>query len=394
MLTGFATYLVLAEFLSATAERDWREWPHTYRDPRSPHVRRFREQHSEEVDFHCYLQFELDRQLQSCAHAGEQARLRVGLLQDLALGSTAGGADAWMFQGLFAAGARIGAPPDEFNPAGQDWGMPPLVPRRLRDQAYGYWSQLLRASFAHAHALRIDHAMALTRLYWIPSGRPPSEGAYVRYPARDLLGILALESRRHGALVIGEDLGTVPPAFSAQLAQWGILSWRVLYFERSGRGFRPSRTYSRRALVTANTHDLPPLAGFVQGRDLELRRQAGAIESDSALADAQSERRESCRALAQQLRAEGVLGAGEALPSPPRLCAAVNAFLCRTPAPLVGIALDDLVGETEPVNLPGTSQDRFPSWRRRMALPVEGLRSQPGVQLVLGAVSRRAPREA
>jgi 4-alpha-glucanotransferase len=393
LLTDFATYLVLAERFSASAKRDWREWPHTYCDPRSPGVRRFREQHSEEVDFHCYIQFELDRQLQSCAHASEQARLRVGLLQDLALGSTAGGADAWMFQGLFAAGARMGAPPDEFNPAGQDWGMPPLDPRQLRDQAYGYWSQLLRASFAHAHALRIDHAMALTRLYWIPSGRPPSEGAYVRYPARDLLGILALESRRHGALVIGEDLGTVPPAFSAQLARWGILSWRVLYFERSGRGFRPSRTYSRRALVTANTHDLPPLAGFVQGRDLELRRQAGAIESDLALAEAQSERRKWCRALAQRLRAEAILGDGEALPPPPRLCAAVSAFLCRTPAPLVGIALDDLVGETEPVNLPGTKQDRFPSWRRRMALPVEGLGSQPGVQVVLGAVSRRAPRQ-
>jgi 4-alpha-glucanotransferase len=215
----------------------------------------------------------------------------------------------------------------------------------------------------------------------------------VRYPARDLLGILALESRRHGALVIGEDLGTVPPAFSAQLARWGILSWRVLYFERSGRGFRPSRTYSRRALVTANTHDLPPLAGFVQGRDLELRRQTGAIESDLALAEAQSERRKWCRALAQRLRAEAILGDGEALPPPPRLCAAVSAFLCRTPAPLVGIALDDLVGETEPVNLPGTKQDRFPSWRRRMALPVEGLGSQPGVQVVLGAVSRRAPRQ-
>ncbi|MEN8183869.1 MAG: 4-alpha-glucanotransferase, partial [Myxococcota bacterium] len=390
LLTDFATYLVLAERFSATAARDWWQWPLTYRDPRSPDVHSVREQHSEEVDFHCYVQFELDRQLRSCAHASEQARLRVGLLQDLALGSTAGGADAWMFQGLFASDARMGAPPDEFNPAGQDWGMPPLDPRRLRNQAYGYWSQLLRASFAHAHALRIDHAMALTRLYWIPSGRPPNEGAYVRYPARDLLGILALESRRHGALVIGEDLGTVPRAFSAQLARWGILSWRVLYFERSGRGFRPSRSYSHRALVTANTHDLAPLAGFVLGRDLELQRQAGVIESDRALADAQSERREWCGALAQRLRAEAILGEGKALPPPPGLCAAVSAFLCRTPAQLVGIALDDLAGETEPVNLPGTSHDRFPNWRRRMALPIDALRSDPRAREALRAASRRS----
>jgi 4-alpha-glucanotransferase len=294
-----------------------------------------------------------------------------------------------MFPEIFAPDVRIGAPPDVFNADGQDWGLPPLDPHRMRAHGYDYWIRLLRASCRHARALRIDHAMALTRLYWIPPGHSPRDGAYVRYPMGDLLGILALESQRHATLVVGEDLGTVPRGFAAQLARAGILSWRVLYFERHGQGFRPAHAYSRRALVTANTHDLPPLAGFVRGSDLELRRQIGAIGSDAALADAQAERAATCRALARRLTREGILEERAALPPAPDLCAAVNSFLCRTPAPLVGVSLDDLAGETEPVNLPGASAERFPSWRRRMSLAIEALRSNPGVQAGLRAVDSR-----
>jgi 4-alpha-glucanotransferase len=388
-LGDFATYLALAERFSTAQGRDWRQWPRAYRDPRSGEVRRFRQQHAESVDFHRYVQFELDRQLEVCARAGSEAGPPVGLLQDLALGSAAAGADDWLFPGIFAPDVRIGAPPDAFNADGQDWGLPPLNPHRMREQGYDYWIQLLRASCSHARALRIDHAMALTRLYWIPPGHSPRDGAYVRYPVRDLLGILALESQRHGAAVIGEDLGTVPRGFAAQLARAGALSWRVLYFERRGRGFRPARSYSRRALVTANTHDLPPLAGFVRGRDLELRRQIGAIPSETALAEAQAERSAACRGLARRLTREGILGERTALPPPPELCAVVNSFLSRTPAPFVGISLDDLAGETEPVNLPGAPAELFPSWRRRMALAIESLRSHAGVRKGLRAVDSR-----
>jgi 4-alpha-glucanotransferase len=230
--------------------------------------------------------------------------------------------------------------------------------------------------------------MGLARLYWIPAGRPAREGAYVRYPAEDLLGILALESRRAGALVVAEDLGTVPRAFAARLARRAILSSRVLYFERRGGAFRPARSYSRRAIVTANTHDLVPLAGFASGRDLELRRRAGAIASDAALAAARRERAATARALARRLAAEGCLAPGADLPSGPALCAAIVSFLCRTPAPLVGITLDDLAGETDPVNLPGVGPDRHPSWTRRMTLPVERLGSDAGVRAELAAVPR------
>ncbi len=388
-LRDFATYLALAERFSTPHGQDWRQWPQAYRSPRSAEVRRFRQEHAERIDFHRYVQFEIDRQLEACARSGSQAGSAAGLLQDLALGSTAAGADCWMFPEVFAPGVRIGAPPDAFNADGQDWGLPPLNPQRMRDQGYDYWIRLLRASCSHARALRIDHAMALTRLYWIPPGRSPREGAYVRYPVGDLLGILALESQRHATAVVGEDLGTVPRGFAALLARAGILSWRVLYFERRGQAFRPAHAYSRRALVTANTHDLPPLAGFVRGRDLELRRQIGTLGSDAALADARAERAASCRALARRLSREGILGESAALPPVPDLCAAVNAFLCRTPAPLVGISLDDLAGESEPVNLPGASAERFPSWRRRMSLAMDSLRSHPGVQKGLRAVDSR-----
>jgi 4-alpha-glucanotransferase len=291
-----------------------------------------------------------------------------------------------MFRDQFVSGARMGAPPDAFSTDGQDWGLPPLDPRALREQGYDYWARVVRASCAHAGALRIDHAMALNRLYWIPTGHLPRDGAYIRYPAAELLGILALESQRCRTVVIGEDLGTVPAGFAAQLARSGILSWRVLYFERHRRGFRAARHYSRRALVTANTHDLAPLAGFVRGRDLELRRRVGAIEDEDALAAARAERDAACRALARRLTREGILPRGAELPAPPALCAVVHAFLSRTPAPLVGISLDDLAGETEPVNLPGTPPDRFPHWRRRMALAIESLRSDRGVGEGLRAI--------
>jgi 4-alpha-glucanotransferase len=267
-------------------------------------------------------------------------------------------------------------------------------PLRLEGRRYGYWIRLLRAAFAHAGALRLDHVMGLFRQFWIPAGRPGSDGAYVAYPAEALLGILALESLRHGAVVVGEDLGTLPPGLRPVLARLRILSSRVLYFERDpGAGFLPSRCYPRRALVTANTHDLPPLAGFWEARDLALRRAAGHIPDDAALAEALRQREHERAALLNRLRVEGCLdgsGPDDDRPSPPRLCAAVNAFLCRTRSDLAGVALDDLAGEREPVNLPGVPLERYPSWQRRMRLALEDLPHDAAVALALEGTRTRA----
>jgi 4-alpha-glucanotransferase len=386
-LRDFATFLALADHLGHTAqERGWRGWPPRYRDPDSAAVHRFREEHGESVDLHCWVQFELDRQLGETAEAARAWGLPIGIYSDLAIGSSSGGSDTWTFPGLFADGANVGAPPDAFAKTGQDWGFPPIDPLRLRAQSYGYWIRMLRAAFAHAGALRIDHIMGLFRLYWIPAGDAATEGAYVRYPARDLLGILALESQRSGAIVIGEDLGTVPRGLAARLARWGILSSRVLYFERRGGSFRSSKRYSRRALVTANTHDLAPLAGFLSGRDLRLRREVGQIASDEELHARQLERDRDCDALRRRLAIEGLLPSGAPPPHPDQFAAAVTGFLCRTPAPLVGLSLDDLVGEAEPANLPGVAASHHRSWTRRMRVPLEQLPSNPAVRSSLQAV--------
>ena len=377
-LEDFATFVALGEQRAALEETwlDWHLWPRELRDPRSAAVARFRREHAREIAFQQFVQFELDRQLGAAAAAARRAGMAIGLYPDLALGSARGGAETWAFGDLFAEGASLGAPPDDFSPEGQDWAIPPLDPLRLREQGCAFFRRLLRASFAHAGALRIDHVLGLFRLYWIPHGRPASEGAYVLQPARELLAILAQESSRQGALVIGEDLGTVPPGTQARLARHGILSSRVLYFEREGAGFRPARAWSKRALATANTHDLVPLAGFAAGADLVLRRRARAIPSQRALRRALTERAASARALEDRLIADGLLRCRE--PSPFELAVAVSGFLSRTPCPLVALSLDDAVGESVPVNLPGVGPEAHPSWTRRMSVPLERLSVHPG----------------
>jgi len=385
-LEDFATFVALAEH---RGESDWRRWPAELRDPRSAAVARFRAERAEAVSLHRWIQFELDRQLAEAARAGREAGLSIGLFGDLAVGTAPSGHDPWAFGPLFARGVTIGAPPDDFSSTGQDWALPPIVPERLREDGYGYWIQLLRAGFGHVGMLRLDHVMGLLRLWWIPEGRPPTDGAYVAYPARDLFGILALESRRSGALVVGEDLGTVPRGLGATLERWGVLSTRVLYFERRGTRWRSAPQYSRRALVTPSTHDLPPLAGFAACTDLELRSDVGQIRDAAALAAARRERADACRGLARRLAAELRGRNRPALPrDPAQLVPAVVRFLAHTPAPLLGLPLDDLVGEAAPVNLPGVPQQRFPSWTRKLSVPLEALADHPTLRAALSALPR------
>jgi 4-alpha-glucanotransferase len=390
-LRDFAVFLALRAQLAPQHGPDWRRWPAAFRDPVSPAVRDFAAVHADDVGFHCYLQFELDRQLGEAAAHARAAGLDVGLYQDLAIGSSPGGSDAWAFSDLFVTGATLGAPPDTWYRRGQDWGFHPLDPRRLAARGYDYWIRLLRAGLAHAGALRIDHVIGLFRQFWIPSGGTPAEGGYVRFPTEDLLAILALESGRAGALVIGEDLGTVPRGLTRTLAAWGVLSTRILYFARDRRGqFLPAGSYPPRALVSANTHDMAPLAGYWVGRDLELRWRAGQIRSRSAFAHAKQERRAELAALAHRVAPEGPVSRPEASHADAEMRGAVHAFLCRTPAALVGLSLDDLVGEREPVNLPGAGPDVFPSWSRRLRMPTERLRTAPEVRAALGPVLRTA----
>ena len=386
-LLDFATFEVLQAELR---EPDWRHWPAELRDPRSDAVREFAEAHAEDVDFRCWLQVELNRQLERAAETARSAGMRIGLCKDLAIGSAPDSADTWIWRELFADGASLGAPPDAYAAAGQDWGLPPLIPRRLRADGYRFLGRLLRAAFRSSGALRIDHVMGLQRQFWIPAGRPGSEGTYVAQPADELFGVLALESRRARALVVGEDLGTVPSELAPQLESWGVLSTRVLCFERDGLEFRPSSSYPARALTLAVTHDLPPLAGWLEGRELELRADIGEPGALAGLLDARAARAEDRAALERRLRAEGELEGVESPADADSLTRAAQRFVARTPSRLVALGLDDLAGEREPLNLPGVPVERHRSWSRRMRRELESLLSDPDLRGLLQTTAARS----
>jgi 4-alpha-glucanotransferase len=390
-LAHFATFEALADHLGSG---DWRTWPEEFRDPRSASTAEFAAEHAEEIGFHQWLQFELDRQLAEAAARGKRAGLAMGLYQDLAIGTSPAGADVWADPHLFVTGASIGAPPDEYSAEGQNWGLPPLDPRALREDAYRYWVRLVRASMRHAGALRIDHAIGLFRQFWIPEGAAGKDGAYVRFPVEDLLGILALEARRHGALVVGEDLGTVPPEVPPVLRRWGVLSSRVFYFEREGDEFRPAAEYEPMSLATANTHDMATLAGFWRGRDIEVKREVGVIPSDEAAAEQREARERERQAILERLASEGVLPSAEEPESGAALRGAVHEFLSRTPAALVGVSLDDLLGEAEPVNVPGVGPSEFRAWTRKLSAGIEELARDPRVLKALPRDESRISRAA
>ncbi|MDQ6886116.1 MAG: 4-alpha-glucanotransferase [Gemmatimonadota bacterium] len=395
-LQNFATWMALHEHVKSQAgEGNGQGWPAAFRQPRSRAVLEFRDANADAVDFHRYLQFELDRQLADVAARAKRAGHRIGIYQDLAIGSAPGGSDVWAFPDLFIRGAAIGAPPDPLCESGQNWGLPPLDPRQLTHHGYDYWIRLLRASLANAGALRIDHVMGLFRQFWIPEGLTGREGAYVRFPSSDLLGILALEATRHGAFVVGEDLGTVPPDVPPALAERNILSSRVLYFERDGAAFTPASRYPRLALATANTHDMTTLAGFWSGRDIELCQATSpeTSRSEARREQALETREQEKKELLARLVADGALNPASTPPPIAELCGAVHDFLCRTPSEMVGLSLDDIAGEVEPVNMPGVPAEGYRSWTRRMHLAVEELWSDPGVRIALGscASARRLP---
>jgi len=383
---------VLAAHHAATSGgpgSDWWRWPTEHRYPRSPAVAAFRAAHADAVDFRCWLQFELDRQLAAASERVREAGCALGVYHDLALGSSQASADTWMAPELFALAAHVGAPPDAYAPEGQDWGFPPFDPHVQRAAAYRPWTRVLRAAFAHAGVLRIDHAIGLMRLFWIPRGRPGGDGAYVANRAEDLLGIIALESRRHGAVVVAEDLGTLPPELPGRLVDWGLLRSAVVHFERDGSRPRPSSHYPARALSVVDTHDLAPLAGYFAGVDLAIRRRAGGIESDAALEAGLAERTAERAALVEALRAESILGPDE-VPDDAALHAALLAFLAASPSVLVGVSLDDLAGEREPVNVPGVPLEAHRSWSRRMQRPLDAIAGSPALASALAALAKRS----
>jgi 4-alpha-glucanotransferase len=373
-LTSFATWCALAEEFGA----DWRRWPSPLHDAGGAAVAAEQERLARRVGFHRWLQWLLDEQLGAAQRAARAAGMPIGVVHDLAVGVHPGGADAWTHQRLFAPGMTVGAPPDEFNQRGQGWGQPPWHPGRLAAEAYAPLRGQLKYALRHAGGLRLDHAMQVSRLWWVPEGASPDEGTYVGYDRSTILSVLTYQAHRAGALIVGEDLGTVEPEVRIDLAERDILGTSLLWFERDDQGApRPPEDWRPLSLATVGTHDMPPITGHLHGDHVELRERLGLLTRPAAaeLADHQRQLSEWLRLLHDL----GLLATDPAvilrsIDDPAQdhggmereVVRALHDFLARTPAVLVGVSLADAVGERRTQNQPGTS-DEYPNWRVPLA---------------------------
>ena len=358
-LHQFAVFCALAEEHGA----NWRQWPPLCRRPDSTDVERFAHAHADRVQFHEWLQWMLNQQLARAAHP-------VSLMQDLPVGFSPDGADAWVWQDYIAADMTIGAPPDLYSPGGQDWGLPPFIPHKLREAAYEPFIQTIHAAFRHAGGLRIDHVMGLFRLWWVPKARKPKDGAYVRYLAEDLLAIIEIESQRAGAVVVGEDLGTVEPGVRENLAEHNVLSYRLLWFEDT-----PPSQYPEKALAAITTHDLPTLAGIWTGADLETQRRLGLNPDETAT---------------QKLRE--ILLKTSGLDADADVTLAITKTfeqLAQAPSAIVMASMEAACVTAERPNMPSAA-GKYPNWSLALPLPLEELESSEVPRRLAQILNRRS----
>jgi len=356
----FAVWNVLAEELG----NDARTWPEEFRDADGPAVAAYAEQHADQVAFVCWLQWVLDEQLQLAQAKATGAGMRLGVFHDLAVGVHPGGADAWRMRDVYAQGVQVGAPPDPYNQLGQDWSQPPWRPDRLAELGYAPLRDLIRSVLRHAGGVRVDHVLGMFRLWWIPVGASADQGTYVRYDHEALIGVLALEAHRAGAVVVGEDLGVVPPEARAYLAGRGLLGTSILWFEQGADGPLPAERWREWCMASVTTHDLPPTAGYLAGDQVRLQHRLGLLDGDldADLAAARTE----VDAWLDELRRRGLLAPGEL--DEERVVAALHRYLALTPARLLNVALVDAVGDRRAQNQPGTV-DEYPNWRVPLAGP-------------------------
>ncbi|MGB6066488.1 MAG: 4-alpha-glucanotransferase [Desulfomonilaceae bacterium] len=383
-LERFATFCALDEHFRSTIQvrQNWREWPEEFHNPSSSEVGKFQRDNEEEILFWMYLQWQIDVQLKQVQEHATKSGMIIGLYNDEALAVDRNGADFWAWREFFHDGFRVGAPPDEFAPDGQDWGFPPPDRERLRASGYELFLKELESNCKYGGALRIDHVMRIHHLFWIPAGLKPVNGVYVQDYESDLLNLVALKSQNNRTLIVGEDLGTVPFNFRERVMAKGIFSYRLLYFERDGEGnLLPGHVYPEGALVSITTHDLPTLAGFWCGRDLDLRRQSELLDAPSE-DKARQDRTWHKTKIIERLVHDGFLthddaqSARESSTPTESLHAAVLNFLLATPSRLVIISQEDVFLDDRQQNLPGTTWQN-PNWVTKMLYSVEGLRNNP-----------------
>jgi (1->4)-alpha-D-glucan 1-alpha-D-glucosylmutase len=366
---------------------NWMSWPEEFRDSGGEAAHRFAASDPLAVAYHEFLQWEADTQLMACAEAARAAGMAIGLYLDIAVGAGPESTEGWSEQTNIVPGFHIGAPPDALNEAGQDWGLAVFDPYALRHSSYRVLRRILRALMRHSAALRIDHVLGFYRLFLVPAGGKPVDGVYLRQPAESLCNMLAEESCANSCLVIGEDLGTVPPDFPGLLARHNILSCRLLIFARDGDRFLAPEEYPRRALVSIGTHDLPPLIGFIDGIDIETRRQLGVYQDEARYHQALGERAHERQRLREAIQAAGFsMGEDNA-----GLIAAAYGFLARTPCALLMVQMEDLALEREQPNVPGTDEG-LPNWRRKLGRNLDDIFAAPSTDTILGTIRKERPR--
>jgi 4-alpha-glucanotransferase len=384
-LRDWATWCVLAE----SHGPDWRAWPAGLARPDADVVEAERSRLSREADFHAWLQWLASDQLAAAQEAARAAGMDIGVIQDLAVGSSPAGADVWSHQDLFVPGVSVGAPPDEFNQRGQDWGSQPWHPERLAGQDYQALADLVGAATRSSGALRMDHVMGLFRLWWVPPGLTPDQGTYVSYDQVATVGVLARAAAERGFLVIGEDLGTIEPWIREYLSGHHVLGTSMLWFERDQDGAPlPPGQWRADTLATVGTHDMPPAAAFLTGEHVALRARLGVLARPESEEQADAER--DLAAWQDALVREGLLPAGGSADLAQQ-AVALYAYLARTPSVLIGVSLPDAVGQRQPQNIPGTT-DEYPNWRIPLAdgdgrpVLLEDLAHRPELRAIADAV--------
>lgn len=392
-LDDFALWCALAEGLDPSAP----EWADDAASPDTAYCAAQREALADRIEFHRWLQWICDQQLEAAQNTARRTGMGIGVVHDLAVGVKLGGADAWALAGVLAQGVTVGAPPDMFNQQGQNWTQPPWHPAQLAESGYAAYRDMLRNVLRHAGGIRVDHILGLFRLWWIPAGAEPGDGTYVYYDHEALIGILALEAQRAGAVVIGEDLGVFEPWVRDYLAERGIFGTSILWFEHDDDGPLAPERYRQQCLTSVNTHDLPPTAGYLAGEHVRLRESLGLLQrpvAEERAADAAEQ-----EAVLALVRERGLLPATEPETEPAGVqetVEALYAFTVRTPSTLLGVALVDAVGETRTQNQPGTSTE-YPNWRIPLAGPdgvvlIEELPEDARFRSLLDTVQRDLPQ--
>jgi len=389
-LEHFAVFCALAAYFERENPElhTWGLWPAPFQDPHSREVKTFGKDHWQEVLFHKYLQWQVEVQLYAVQELALNSGSEIGLYHDLALGIDPWGADSWAWRDFTIPGIKVGAPPDDFSPQGQNWGFFPPNEEKYRQGGYQHFALEIRKNSRPGGALRIDHILKFSRLFWILDDRSPQDGVYVKYFLEDYLKILALESVRNKTLIIGEDLGTLPTQLREVLQKYGIFSYRLFYFEKDEAGnLMPPEDYPGPALASVSTHDLPPLAGFWGMEDIVLRQKLGLLPEEGQFHQAMTGRIREKRRMIDRLRQLGFLSREEALTLHAQeepvltheLQRAVLSFMLSTRAKLAVVSQEDLFREKKQLNLPGTVIT-YPNWSGKMRYSVEELWDHPEVR--------------